>query len=84
VLHSRPSPLACAAMQAILDASPDAPASTDKIIDKVGRWPFRALRVCLVLSKLEHRGWVETRWTGEDRVYRPAYYPGWYKPRITP
>ena len=36
-LYSRPSRLTCAAMQAILDAPADDPASTDAIIAAVGR-----------------------------------------------
>lgn len=80
----RVPPLACAAMLAILAAPAGDPATTEGIIGKLGRWPFPAVRVCLALSRLEHSGWVTTEWTGQDRVYRPAYFPGWYEPRIGP
>ena len=79
--HSRISPLACAAMQAILAAPADDPADTDTIIAALGRGEFRAL---WVLSRLERSGWVTSVRTADDRVYRPAYDAQWYEGRITP
>lgn len=78
--HSRVSPLARAAMQAILAAPADDPADTETIIGAVRRRPFW---VCLALARLEGLGWVTSERTGRDRVYRPAYAAHWYMGRLT-
>ena len=78
--HSRVSPLARAAMLAILAAPADDPADTDTIITALGRGEFRVL---WVLSRLKLSGWVTSERTGRDRVYRPAYDACWYEARIT-
>ena len=77
--HARISPLACAAMQAILAAPAGDPADTESIIGALGRRP---LRVCLILARLELGGWVTSERTGRDRVYRPAYAACWYEGKI--
>jgi predicted transcriptional regulator len=77
--HERASSLVCAVMQAILDADPDSPATTDEIIDATGRW---ALRVCWVLTRLENRGWVQSEKTGQDRVWYPSFAACWYEAKI--
>jgi predicted transcriptional regulator len=78
--HSRPSPLACAAMRAILAAPADDPADTDTIISALGRREFRVL---MVLARLKRKGWVTSERAGEDQVWRPAYDSCWYEARIT-
>lgn len=67
-------------MRIILEAPADSPASTQEIIDALGRWP---LRVCWVLSRLELLGWVTSEMTVRGRVYRPSYDAHWYKRRVT-
>jgi hypothetical protein len=77
--HARPSPLACAAMQAILTAAPGSPATTDEIIAATGRMP---LRVCAALARLMLSGWIDPDRTDRDCVWRPAHAPCWYEARI--